>query len=158
MVSWNSIHALVWMILKPNTERGMAHSLLLLPVTPEFRASHFSQHGDNQDKAGVNLIFLVLESQPLCPSNSSVFSSAVIKYHNPKQLRCGRVWFSWVYSSRERESIRVGKIWQQTRKTWCQDKESSWSHFIRIRKAERGARKWNQVTKSQSLSPVTYIS
>lgn len=158
MVSWNSIHTLVWMMLKPNTKHGMAHSLLLLPVTPESRASHFSQHEDNQDKAGVNLIFLVLESQPLCLSKSSVFSSVVIKYHNPKQLRCGRVWFSLVYSSRERESIKVGKIWQQTRKTCCQDKESSWSHFIHIWKAERGARKWNQVTKSQSLSPVTYIS
>lgn len=98
------------MILKPNTELDMAHSLLLLPVTPESGASHFSQHGDNQDKAGVNLIFLVLKSQLLCPSNSSVFSSVVIKYHNPKPLRGGRVWFILAYSSRGRESVRVGKV------------------------------------------------
>lgn len=109
------------MILKPNTEHDMAHSLLLLPVTSESRASHFSQHGDNQDKADLNLIFLVLESQPLCPSNASVFSSLVIKYHNPKQLKDGRVWFILAYSSRE----RAGKVWQQTRKAWCQDEESS---------------------------------
>ena len=113
------------MILKPNTKHEMAHSLLLLPVTPESMASHFSQHGDNQDEAGLNLIFLVVESQPLCPSNASVFSSVVIKYHNPKPLRGGRVWFILAYSSGERESNRAGKVWQQTRKAWCQDEESS---------------------------------